>query len=222
MGQIEIKSMTLGMVATNCYLIINKENKEALLVDPADNALRISNVIEENGCTLKAILLTHGHFDHIMALNDLKKRYNVPVYAHEEEEDVLKQSSLNLSGSIGQIYTTQADVYVKDGEHLKLAGLDVIVLYTPGHTKGGVCYYFPEEKVLMSGDTLFHCSIGRTDFPTGSMSQLVRSVKEQLFVLPDDVQVYPGHDSVTSIGYEKQYNPFLDESEQRLTGLLQD
>ena len=84
MGQIEIKSMTLGMVATNCYLIINKENKEALLVDPADNALRISNVIEENGCTLKAILLTHGHFDHIMALNDLKKRYNVPVYAHEE------------------------------------------------------------------------------------------------------------------------------------------
>ena len=209
MGQIEIKSMTLGMVATNCYLIINKENKEALLVDPADNALRISNVIEENGCTLKAILLTHGHFDHIMALNDLKKRYNVPVYAHEEEEDVLKQSSLNLSGSIGQIYTTQADVYVKDGEHLKLAGLDVIVLYTPGHTKGGVCYYFQEEKVLMSGDTLFHCSIGRTDFPTGSMSQLVRSVKEQLFVLPDDVQVYPGHDSVTSIGYEKQYNPFF-------------
>ena len=209
MGQIEIKSMTLGMVATNCYLIINKENKEALLVDPADNALRISNVIEENGCTLKAILLTHGHFDHIMALNDLKKRYNVPVYAHEEEEDVLKQSSLNLSGSIGQIYTTQADVYVKDGEHLKLAGLDVIVLYTPGHTQGGACYYFPEEKVLMSGDTLFHCSIGRTDFPTGSMSQLVRSVKEQLFVLPDDVQVYPGHDSVTSIGYEKQYNPFF-------------
>lgn len=209
MGQIEIKSMTLGMVATNCYLIINKETKEALLIDPADNALRISNVIEENVCTLKAILLTHGHFDHIMALNELKKRYNVPVYAHEEEEDVLKQSSLNMSGMIGQIYTTQADIYVKDGEHLKLAGLDIIVLHTPGHTKGGLCYYLPEEKVLMSGDTLFHCSIGRTDFPTGSMSQLVRSVKEQLFVLPDDVQVYPGHDSVTSIGYEKQYNPFF-------------
>ena len=143
-------------------------------------------MIEENVCTLKAILLTHGHFDHIMALNELKKRYNVPVYAHEEEEDVLKQSSLNMSGMIGQIYTTQADIYVKDGEHLKLAGLDIIVLHTPGHTKGGVCY-----------------------FPTGSMSQLVRSVKEQLFVLPDDVQVYPGHDSVTSIGYEKQYNPFF-------------
>ena len=209
MGQLEIKSMTLGMVATNCYLLINKETKEALLVDPADNAARISSVIEENGCTLKAVLLTHGHFDHIMALNDLKKKYDVPVYAHEDEEDVLRQSSLNMSGMVGQIYITQADHYEKDGAHLKLAGFDVIVLHTPGHTKGGACYYFPEEKVLMSGDTLFHCSIGRTDFPTGSMSQLVRSVKEQLFVLPDDVQVYPGHDSVTSIGYEKQYNPFF-------------
>ncbi len=111
MGQIEIKSMTLGMVATNCYLIINKETKEALLIDPADNALRISNVIEENVCTLKAILLTHGHFDHIMALNELKKRYNVPVYAHEEEEDVLKQSSLNMSG------IDRSDLY-NTGRHL--------------------------------------------------------------------------------------------------------
>ena len=204
-----IKKFVIGMVGTNCYVVYNENTKECFVVDPAAPSAPLVEFIRTEGLQLQGILLTHGHFDHIMALNDLKKRYNVPVYAHEEEEDVLKQSSLNLSGSIGQIYTTQADVYVKDGEHLKLAGLDVIVLYTPGHTKGGVCYYFPEEKVLMSGDTLFHCSIGRTDFPTGSMSQLVRSVKEQLFVLPDDVQVYPGHDSVTSIGYEKQYNPFF-------------
>ena len=204
-----IEQLVLGMVGTNTWLIKNKENGELLIVDPADESARIKEKINRMGGKPVAILLTHGHFDHIMALNELKKRYNVPVYAHEEEEDVLKQSSLNMSGMIGQIYTTQADIYVKDGEHLKLAGLDIIVLHTPGHTKGGVCYYLPEEKVLMSGDTLFHCSIGRTDFPTGSMSQLVRSVKEQLFVLPDDVQVYPGHDSVTSIGYEKQYNPFF-------------
>ena len=209
MGKLELQQCILGPVYTNCYFIKNKETGEMLIIDPADAPKKIFQKVEDMNGKPVAILLTHGHFDHIMALNDLKKRYNVPVYAHEEEEDVLKQSSLNLSGSIGQIYTTQADVYVKDGEHLKLAGLDVIVLYTPGHTKGGACYYFPEEKVLMSGDTLFHCSIGRTDFPTGSMSQLVRSVKEQLFVLPDDVQVYPGHDSVTSIGYEKQYNPFF-------------
>ena len=209
MSDFRIQTCVMGMVSTNCYIVYRKGGKSAVIVDPADNGAYILNKCRELQVEPEAVLLTHGHFDHIMALNDLKKRYNVPVYAHEEEEDVLKQSSLNLSGSIGQIYTTQADVYVKDGEHLKLAGLDVIVLYTPGHTKGGVCYYFPEEKVLMSGDTLFHCSIGRTDFPTGSMSQLVRSVKEQLFVLPDDVQVYPGHDSVTSIGYEKQYNPFF-------------
>ena len=209
MSEIKIGRKTMGVCATNCYFLYREGGTKAVVVDPAENGAGIFKLLSEKGFTVEAILLTHGHFDHIMALNDLKKRYNVPVYAHEEEEDVLKQSSLNLSGSIGQIYTTQADVYVKDGEHLKLAGLDVIVLYTPGHTKGGACYYFPEEKVLMSGDTLFHCSIGRTDFPTGSMSQLVRSVKEQLFVLPDDVQVYPGHDSVTSIGYEKQYNPFF-------------
>ena len=209
MGKLELQQMVLGPVYTNCYFVKNKETKELLIIDPADSPKRIFQKVEDMGAKPVGILLTHGHFDHIMALNELKKRYNVPVYAHEEEEDVLKQSSLNMSGMIGQIYTTQADIYVKDGEHLKLAGLDIIVLHTPGHTKGGVCYYLPEEKVLMSGDTLFHCSIGRTDFPTGSMSQLVRSVKEQLFVLPDDVQVYPGHDSVTSIGYEKQYNPFF-------------
>ena len=209
MSQIEIKSFLLGMVATNCYLIINKETGEALIVDPADDALRISNAIEQGKCKPVAILLTHGHFDHIMAANDLKKRYQLPIYAHVEEEDVLKQTSLNMCSMIGQTYTTEADVYVRDGEHLKLAGLDIIVLHTPGHTKGSVCYYLPEEKTLMSGDTLFHCSIGRTDFPTGSTLGLLRSVQEKLFVLPDDVKVYPGHDSVTSIGYEKQYNPFF-------------
>lgn len=209
MSQIEIKSFLLGMVATNCYLIINKETNEVLIVDPADDALRISNAIEGGGWKPVAILLTHGHFDHIMAVNDLKKRYHLPVYAHKEEEDVLKQTALNMAGMIGQMYTVEADVYVSDGDHLKLAGLDIIVLHTPGHTKGSVCYYLPEEKALMSGDTLFHCSIGRTDFPTGSTLSLIRSVKEQLFVLPDDVKVYPGHDSVTSIGYERQYNPFF-------------
>ncbi len=209
MSQIEIKSFLLGMVATNCYLIINKETREALIVDPADDALRISNAVEQGRWKPVAILLTHGHFDHILAVNDLKKRYQLPIYAHVEEEDVLKQTSLNMSGMIGQTYMTEADIYVRDGEHLKLAGLDIIVLHTPGHTKGSVCYYLPEEKVLMSGDTLFHCSIGRTDFPTGSTLGLLRSVQEKLFVLPDDVKVYPGHDSVTSIGYEKQYNPFF-------------
>lgn len=209
MNQIEIKSLTLGMVSTNCYLIVNKTTREVLIVDPAEDAYKIEKIIDNAGMTPVAVLLTHGHFDHIMAVNDLKDRYQMPVYAHVDEEDVLKQTSLNMSGMIGRIYTTSADHYVRDGETLNLAGLEIQVFHTPGHTKGGVCYYIPDEKVLMSGDTLFHCSIGRTDFPTGSMSQLVRSVREKLFVLPDDVKVYPGHESITSIGYEKRYNPFF-------------
>lgn len=209
MNQIEIKSFTLGMVSTNCYIVANKATKEALIVDPADEGYRISNALAQNGWTPVAVLLTHGHFDHIMAVDELRDKYHLPVYAHVDEEDVLRQTSLNMSTMIGQRYITKADVYVRDGEELTLAGLKIIVYHTPGHTKGSVCYYLPDEKVLLSGDTLFHCSIGRTDFPTGSTLQLIASVKEKLFVLPDDVKVYPGHESITSIGYEKQYNPFF-------------
>lgn len=209
MNQIEIKSFVLGMVSTNCYLIVNKATDEVLIVDPADEAYRISRAIDEKGWKPVAVLLTHGHFDHIMAVNDLKDKYQVPVYAHVDEEDVLNEVSLNMSSMIGRTFCAKADYLVRDGQELQLAGLKLIVFHTPGHTKGSVCYYLPEEKVLMSGDTLFHCSVGRTDFPTGSMRQLVRSVKEKLFVLPDDVTVYPGHDSITTIGYEKKYNPFV-------------
>lgn len=209
MSQIEIKSLTLGMVATNCYIIVNKAVKEAIIVDPADEAYRISNYITEKGLKPVAVLLTHGHFDHIMAVDALRDQYHIPVIAHVDEEDVLREISLNMSSMIGRMYTTKADQYVRDGEELTLAGFRIIVYHTPGHTKGSVCYYLPDEKVLMSGDTLFHCSIGRTDFPTGSMTQLIRSVREKLFVLPEDVKVYPGHDSLTGIGYEKQYNPFF-------------
>ena len=209
MGQIEIKSMTLGMVATNCYLIINKENKEALLVDPADNALRISNVIEENGCTLKAILLTHGHFDHIMGIDTLRREWSVPVYASALEQKVLTDANVNLSVAYGAGYVFADAKFLEDGASLALAGYQIRMISTPGHTAGGCCYYIEEEEVLFSGDTLFAGSVGRTDFPTGSMSTLVRSVKERLLSLPEDTQVYPGHMEATTIGFEKENNPFL-------------
>ena len=218
MAQIKIGKMVLGVCQTNCYFLYREGGEECIVVDPADQGVNIFRALQKNDFRVAGILLTHGHFDHIWGLDELRDAANaaadedaepVKAYAYEAERVLLQDADKNVSRQAGRPCTTYADVYVKDGEHLKLAGLDVIVLYTPGHTKGGACYYFPEEKVLMSGDTLFHCSIGRTDFPTGSMSQLVRSVKEQLFVLPDDVQVYPGHDSVTSIGYEKQYNPFF-------------
>ena len=209
MDNIKIFHFVLGPVATNCYIVINTETNEAVIVDPAARADRLSDELLKQGASPVAILLTHGHFDHIMAVNELKDKYNIPVYAHRDEEDVLRQTSLNMSTNMGVRYVTEADHYLLDGDKLELAGFDFIVYHTPGHTKGGVCYYMPDQKLLFSGDTLFHGSVGRTDFPTGSMGTLVRSIREKLFVLPDDVQVLPGHEDMTTIGFEKKYNPFL-------------
>ena len=130
------------------------------------------------------------------------------IYAGEAEKKFLLDTKSNLSKDMGRPVTVTADVYLKDGEELDLDGIRIKVLATPGHTAGGVSYYFPEGGFLICGDTLFQESVGRTDFPTGSMSTLVRSVKEKLFTLPEDKVVYPGHGDSTTIGHEKKYNPF--------------
>ena len=130
------------------------------------------------------------------------------IYAGEAEKDFLRDTKSNLSKDMGRPVTVTADVYLKDGEELDLDGIRIKVLATPGHTAGGVSYYFPEGGFLICGDTLFQDSVGRTDFPTGSMSTLVRSVKEKLFTLPEETIVYPGHGDSTIIGHEKKYNPF--------------
>ena len=198
----------VGMIGTNCYLLINDSAGQCVLVDAAGEADKLSQMIEKSGCTLTAILLTHGHYDHVMAVEELRKKYGVKVYASEEEKEVLENPQYNLSAGQSYELTVKADVLHKDGEILELAGMDIEVFHTPGHTKGGACYYVSEAEMLYSGDTLFVCSVGRTDFPTGSMSQIVRSVKEKLMTLPDATKVFPGHGESTSVSYEKKYNPF--------------
>ena len=131
------------------------------------------------------------------------------IYAHEAEKNTLEQPGLNVSAMIGRRDSYHADVYVKDKEVLDLAGMEILVLHTPGHTEGGCCYYLEKERVLFSGDTLFCQSVGRTDFPGGSMKKIVRSIKEKLLVLPEEVRVYPGHMDLTTIGMERAQNPFL-------------
>ena len=206
----KVGKFVLGPVATNCYIGINEETKECFIVDPATCPPEFVSYIKNAGLTVKAVLLTHGHFDHIMGLDALLKEFPVPVYAHEAERDVLESEQLNSSASmLGQPYSFSGADYVTNRQELRIAGFEIRVIYTPGHTIGGCCYYIEKEKALFSGDTLFHGSVGRTDLPTGSMGQLVSSVRDRLFVLPDDTQVYPGHMEETTIGYEKKYNPFI-------------
>lgn len=219
MAEIKIGRMVMGVCRTNCYFLYRDGEHGCIVADPADQGAGIYSALQKNGFRVEGILLTHGHFDHIWGLDALRDAVNaaaeadglepVKVYAHEDERELLRDAHKNVSEQAGRACTTYADVYVKDGQEISLAGMSFRVIATPGHTAGGCCYYFPEAGILLAGDTLFAESVGRTDFPTGSMSMLVRSVRDKLFVLPDDTKVYPGHGERTTIGHEKEYNPFL-------------
>lgn len=210
MIQMQVEQLAVGPVQTNCYLAINKETKETIIIDPGDDADRIGMRLMQLEAKPAAILLTHGHFDHAGAAKALAAQYDILVYAHEKEAETLADSRMNLSGPLaGGATTYHADVFLKDEQELTLAGLHMRVLFTPGHTPGGCCYYFPREDVLFSGDSLFRGSVGRTDFPGGSMHTLVDSVRNKLMSLPENTIVYPGHDIETTIEQERMYNPFL-------------
>lgn len=218
MAEIKIGRMVLGVCQTNCYFLYRDGAQEAIVVDPADSGANIYGALQKNGFRVAGILLTHGHFDHIWGLDGLRNAANaaaeaeglapVKAYACETERELLKSARLNVSAQAGRACETYADVYVKDGQEITIADMSCKVIATPGHTAGGCCYYFEEAGILVSGDTLFAESVGRTDFPTGSMGTLVRSIKEKLFVLPEETKVYPGHGERTTIGYEKENNPF--------------
>ena len=207
--QTEVLRYIVGPVCTNCYLLVNHKTGELLVVDPGDQAQLIEKQIEKTGAKPVAILLTHGHFDHAGAAEELAGKYQISIYAHEAERETLEDPGLNLCGMIGEHKVYRADVFVKDEEVLNLAGFSIRVFFTPGHTIGGCCYYIADEKILFSGDTLFQESVGRTDFPRGSASDLIRAIREKLMPLPDDVTVYTGHDESTLIGYERMHNPYL-------------
>lgn len=205
-----VKHFVVGPVATNCYIVINEKSNEALIIDPGAGAKALWEFMEKEGLTPVGILLTHGHFDHAGDAAMLAEHFGIKIYAHEDEKDTLEQPGLNLSGPMmGSPESYKADVYLKDEQELDLAGLHFRCLLTPGHTAGGCCFYFPYEDTVFSGDTLFCESVGRTDFPGGSMSTIVNSIKTKLMVLPEDTRVFPGHNEPTTIDNERMYNPYL-------------
>ncbi len=219
---IRIENIVLGMCATNCYAVFDGgaktpggyvddgQLKEAVIIDPAADAACIEAMIARYKLKPVAVLLTHGHFDHLSAADAVRKRYGIKVYAGNEERPVMNSSSYNLSLPFtGKGMTFEADEYFKPGEELVFAGFRIETIPVPGHTIGSVCYYFEEQKVLFSGDTLFAGSVGRSDFPTGNAGQLIRTIKSGLMSLPDDVKVYPGHGESTTIGCERVNNPFI-------------
>lgn len=212
MSSIKCDFRVVGPVQTNCYFAYNVDTLGCVIVDPGDESDKIIKYIENKELKPEAILLTHGHFDHIGAVEELRKKYGVKVYAADKERDTLSDINLNLSSQfIGNHMSIEADEWLQDGQEIELLGDTVRCILTPGHTVGGMCYYFVKNGLLFSGDTLFQQSVGRTDFPGGSMSQIIQSIRTKLFVLPDFVRVYPGHGMMTSIQEEKMLNPFAVE-----------
>ena len=205
----KVEHYVVGWVETNCYFAINEATSECIVIDPGDDAAMLASKIDEKGYTPAAILLTHGHFDHATGANELAERYHVKIYVHEDDFDLMADPQRNCCGMMGRRIVNRADEKLRDRQVLQLAGFDIQVIHTPGHTPGGCCYYFPYEDVVFTGDSLFCGSIGRTDFKGGSSSQLVRAVKDKLMKLPDRTTVYPGHNDITSIEHERMYNPYL-------------
>lgn len=207
MSDLKIGRMVLSVCATNCYFVYHEGDNRVILFDPADRGDYIYTALKEKGFEVDTILLTHGHFDHIWGCSKLRQLSGAKVYALDAEEDLLMSSDLNASEMAGRACVVKANGFFKDEEELEILGFKIKVLATPGHTKGSCCFYFKEDGVLISGDTLFEESVGRTDLPTGSFGELKRSL-EKLKPLPDETVVYPGHGNSTTIGHERDYNPF--------------
>lgn len=207
---IKVYSIRVSVFSTNCYLVQNSDTKEGFLIDPGDYEEKILDLLTEKEVKLTGIYLTHGHLDHIMAADRIREEYHVPVYCHEEELSVLTDSIQNLTARfMRQPYILKGAEGLMDDFRFTAAGTQVQLIHTPGHTPGGCCYYLPEMGILFSGDTLFYRSIGNTEFPGGSMSVLTTSIREKLYVLPEETVVYSGHGEETDIGSEKRENPFV-------------
>ncbi len=205
----QVIKITTRPMMSNTYVFFKEGERQAIVVDPAFEGDRIIRCLEEEELTCQAILLTHGHFDHIAAVDELRDKYGALAYIHQLDADMLGDPEKNAGGLMGmQLKIKPADRLVQDRDVLHLAGLDIVVLHTPGHTPGSACYIV--EGCIFTGDTLFAASIGRTDFPGGSMEQMMASL-EKLRNLQGDYIVYPGHMESSSLAHERENNPYMNQ-----------
>ena len=200
----ELTQVLIEKYSTNCYLLFNEDTKEMIVIDPGANGDRIYDKCAEMGGNVVAILLTHAHYDHITGVNKLRELTGAKVYANIEEKLSFKNSAVHMWNC-----EIVPDEFLKDGQVVSFGGMEFRAISTPGHTPGCMCFYFEKEGLLFSGDTLFCASVGRTDLPGGDTDDLISSVKNKLFVLPEETKVLPGHMGATTIAYEKKMNPFI-------------
>lgn len=203
-----LKRLEVGSFMSNCYILGCPETREAVVIDPGDEAGSILGVIEENQLEVKYIINTHGHVDHIGANGPVQEATGAPIVIHREDNPLLEDPQGNLSMFVGgRLELPPAGRLVEEGDTLSFGNLTLKVLHTPGHTRGGMSLLM--DGVVFTGDSLFNASIGRTDFPGGDYKQLIRAIKEKLLTLGDDTVVYPGHGPESTVGREKKVNPFL-------------
>jgi hydroxyacylglutathione hydrolase len=205
-----VESFPVGPLRCNCTILGDEVTHEAIVVDPGDNIPEILSRLEKQGLTLRQIVITHAHIDHVGGAAQLKKVTGAPVFLNQKDLQLLNMMEIQ-AGWLG-IPTPQVaapDASAEDGMAIGLPSLPGEVLHTPGHTPGSICLLFPEHHLLLAGDTLFAGSIGRTDLPGGDSRQILRSLRDRLLVLPDTTRVVPGHGEETTIGEERQSNPFL-------------
>lgn len=205
-----LERIVVGPIQVNCYLFGCTATKEALLIDPGDEPEKIQEAVEQRQAKVVGILLTHGHYDHIGALNQVREHYGCPVMIHSAEADSLTDPRANLSALTGEpLAGPPAERLLNDNDIVEVGKLQIAVFHTPGHSPGGISLHY--NGIVIAGDLIFQMSIGRTDLPGGSFSQLEDSIRNRIYTLPDETLIYPGHGEKTTVGFEKRHNQFVPE-----------
>jgi glyoxylase-like metal-dependent hydrolase (beta-lactamase superfamily II) len=201
---VKLRKLTVGVYAANCYILSDEDTDECVVIDPGADLEDVINAIDDSKCKVKYILLTHGHADHTGASEQVRSRYNAPIGINKSDYAMMQKKEI-MYGTMSK----EPDIYFKDNQIFEIGNMKLNVIFTPGHTPGGVSFFV--KDLVFTGDTLFQGSVGRTDFPGGDFNAIIDSVKNRLMALPDDTKVLPGHGLKSSIGKEKIYNPFLSD-----------